>query len=48
MKSSATGGKRLANSYIAFAGILDQISGKIREVSTANLRRLSRSNERRN
>jgi hypothetical protein len=38
--SSAKGGKRLANSYIAFAGILDQISGKIREVSTANLGQL--------
>jgi hypothetical protein len=35
--STAKGGKRLANSYIAFAGILDQISGKIREVSAANL-----------
>ena len=35
--SSSKGGKRLAESYIAFAGVLDQISGKIREVSQKNI-----------
>ena len=37
MQSSSKGGKRLAESYIAFAGVLDQISGKIREVAAQNL-----------
>ena len=37
MESSSKGGKRLAESYIAFAGVLDQISGKIREVAAQNL-----------
>ena len=35
--STAEGGKRTAESYIAFAGVLDQISGKIREVAQANV-----------
>ncbi len=37
MQSSSKGGQRLAESYIAFAGVLDQISGKIREVAAQNL-----------
>ena len=38
--SSSKGGKRLAESYIAFAGVLDQISGKIRDVSAQNINEL--------
>ena len=36
IRSQSGGGKRLAESYIALSGILDQISGKIREVAQAN------------
>jgi len=35
--STSKDGKRLVESYIAFAGVLDQISGKIRDVSQANV-----------
>jgi len=34
--STAIGGQRLANSYIAYAGILDQIIGKIKEVNQSS------------
>ena len=37
MKSQAEDGQRTVESYIALAGILDQISGKIREVVSQNV-----------
>jgi hypothetical protein len=41
MTSSSKGGKRLAESYIALAGILETIEGKIRDTTTANIGTLS-------
>jgi hypothetical protein len=37
MSSTSTGGRRMAESYIALAGVLESIEGKIRDVSLANL-----------
>lgn len=42
-RSIAEGGTRLANSYIAFAGILDQIQAKILEVTDANSKEFTNS-----
>ena len=37
MTSSSEGAKKLAESYIALAGVLDQIDGKIRQVASADI-----------